>query len=120
MLDSPVLVERHVYLNYSSVVCADDEECVHDPAWLWVQASNLRRSGDRVVRFNLAHGFCLIYGCIEIQAVVFCVRLWILVDLINWIDSLRVAHILQVSVVNALNCLTASLYLYLRSSVMNE
>jgi hypothetical protein len=29
--------------------------CVHDPAWWWAEASNLWRSGDRVVRFNLAH-----------------------------------------------------------------
>jgi len=29
---------------------------VHDPAWWWAEASNLRASSDAVVRFNLAHG----------------------------------------------------------------
>jgi len=33
-----------------------DERCVHDPAWWWAEASNLRASSDAVVRFNLAHG----------------------------------------------------------------
>eukprot|EP00986_Skeletonema_menzelii_P002071 scaffold560_cov139-Skeletonema_menzelii.AAC.4 len=28
---------------------------VHDPAWWWAEASNLRASSDAVVRFNLAH-----------------------------------------------------------------
>ena len=31
--------------------------CVHDPAWWWAEASNLRASSDAVVRFNLAHVF---------------------------------------------------------------
>mmetsp|Transcript_24714 Transcript_24714/g.38833 ORF Transcript_24714/g.38833 Transcript_24714/m.38833 type:complete len:82 (-) Transcript_24714:431-676(-) len=30
---------------------------VHDPAWWWAEASNLRASSDAVVRFNLAHVF---------------------------------------------------------------
>ena len=30
-------------------------EGVHDPAWWWAEASNLRASSDAVVRFNLAH-----------------------------------------------------------------
>ena len=30
--------------------------CVHDPAWWWVKASNLKRPSGLVVRFNLAHG----------------------------------------------------------------
>ncbi len=28
---------------------------MHDPAWWWAEASNLRASSDAVVRFNLAH-----------------------------------------------------------------
>ena len=30
---------------------------MHDPAWWWAEASNLRASSDAVVRFNLAHDF---------------------------------------------------------------
>ncbi len=30
---------------------------MHDPAWWWAEASNLRASSDAVVRFNLAHVF---------------------------------------------------------------
>ena len=41
-----VVMGSHMRLVFKSV---------HDPAWWWAEASNLRASSDAVVRFNLAH-----------------------------------------------------------------
>jgi hypothetical protein len=40
-------------------------KCVHDPAWWWVQASNLWTASAVVVRFNLAHVADLFGRCNE-------------------------------------------------------